>query len=152
MRKSINLIYSELDNNIDMRRHIMFSSDAKNVNFAENLIDDLSEQLEFSSDIYGNILVSVVEAVNNAIIHGNQLDHKKSVTLKAEVDNESKLCVSVKDEGPGFDFTIVPDPTAPDNIEKPHGRGIFLMRNLADDVEFNDKGNEVILKFKLHKS
>ena len=62
-------------------------------------------------------------------------------------DNEKNVCFSVKDEGQGFDFDNLPDPTAPENILKENGRGIFLMRNLADKVEFTDEGTEVSLFF-----
>ncbi len=146
--KNINFIYKELDNKAKMERHIVFAADAQNIRYAENLVDDISEEFSIGSELYGNILVSVVEAVNNAIIHGNKLDKNKKVELRSYMESEM-LNFKVTDQGEGFDFSSAPDPTSPENIEKPHGRGIFLMKNLTDEFDFNEKGNEVILKFKI---
>ena len=113
------------------------------------LIDDVASEYKLSSEIYGNILVATVEAVNNAILHGNKLDESKNVYVDLQIaDQEISICI--KDEGFGFDFNNIPDPTAPENIEKPHGRGIFLMKHLVDELKFRDNGSEVVLKFKMH--
>lgn len=148
MRKNISRTFKKLDNNKPMKNNIVFSSEPKNVAYAEKLIDQISEELDISSDVYGNILVSVVEAVNNAINHGNKQDRSKKVSLFWDYENQ-QLSFKIIDEGPGFDFTKTPDPTAPENLEKPNGRGIFLMKHLADEVEFNEKGNQVELRFEL---
>lgn len=60
-----------------------------------------------------------------------------------------ELLFQITDQGNGFDFDNIPDPTAPENVEKPHGRGIFLMKNLADEVSFYDNGKKVALRFKI---
>ena len=121
-------------------------SDISNISEVEKLIDTVCEDLELSEDIYGNILIAVTEAVNNAIVHGNQNNPKKKV--KVIVDKITKEVVfSVFDEGGGFDFTELPDPTAPENLEKPNGRGIFLMKNLSDKVEFFENGSKVSITF-----
>ena len=86
-----------------------------------------------NEDAYGNVLIAVTEAVNNAIQHGNKENETLSINVSVS-DNEKNVCFSVKDEGQGFDFDNLPDPTAPENILKENGRGIFLMRNLADKV------------------
>jgi serine/threonine-protein kinase RsbW len=88
----------------------------------------------------------MTEAVNNAIVHGNKMDPSKSVTLHFTV-SENNLRFTIEDEGPGFDYDNLPDPTAPENIEKPHGRGVFLMKKLADHCSFEDNGRVVILDF-----
>ena len=88
----------------------------------------------------------MTEAVNNAIVHGNKLDPEKSVTVGCAVDGQN-LVFRITDEGPGFDHNNLPDPTAPENIEKPHGRGVFLMRHLADECAFEDDGRIVELTF-----
>ena len=89
---------------------------------------------------------SQTEAVNNAIVHGNKKD--KDLLVKVSLaENGQVFCFNVIDAGPGFDYGNLPDPTAPENIEKEHGRGIFLMRNLADDVEFGDYGRSVSIYF-----
>ena len=96
----------------------------------------------------GNILVAITEAVNNAIYHGNQANPKKNIDIffKSFPDHVSFI---VKDEGKGFNYDSLPDPTNPENIENPNGRGVFLMRNLADNVSFEENGSKVILDFKM---
>ncbi len=97
-------------------------------------------------DIYGNIMIAVTESVNNAILHGNNSESNKSVTLKLELDdNIIKFIIS--DEGNGFNYETLPDPTSPENLDKIGGRGIFLMKNLCDEVHFNDEGRQVALSF-----
>ena len=88
----------------------------------------------------------MTEGVNNAIVHGNKLDPEKSVAVACSID-EKNLVFRITDEGPGFDYDNLPDPTAPENIEKPHGRGVFLMRHLADECAFEDDGRIVELTF-----
>ena len=107
----------------------------------------MCEEFEVKEDFYGEILISMTEAVNNAIVHGNKLDPSKQVSVTFDSIGEKRLQFIVEDEGPGFDYDNLPDPTAPENIEKPHGRGVFLMRNLADECRFNDKGRIVVLEF-----
>lgn len=114
----------------------------------EGCVDDLCDMISISEDDYGNILIAITEAVNNAITHGNQLNPHKKVILNIEGTNKVIEFV-VTDEGAGFDPDSVPDPTLPENIEKLSGRGIYLMRNLADEVEFQDNGTKIKLKFSL---
>jgi len=97
--------------------------------------------------VYGKILISTVEAVNNAILHGNKGDSRKKVKVDFTADG-NYFNVTVTDEGEGFEYSNLPDPTDPANIENLHGRGVFLMRNLSDEIEFNDSGNEVKMQFR----
>lgn len=129
-----------------MKSSIKFSSELQNISLAEQVIDNLSTKFNISAEVYGNILVSIVEAVNNAIKHGNRLNEAKFVELSYEVSDHDILFV-VKDEGPGFDYSNIADPTTPENLEKPDGRGVFLIMNLADEVEFQDKGATILMKF-----
>ncbi len=127
---------------------MVIDSDIKNITLVEKLIDDISNQYELHSDIYGKLLLAIVEGVNNAIVHGNKLDIKKKVKLEYTI-TEKKLEFIIQDEGEGFDYTDIPDPTLPENVEKTHGRGIFLMNHLADDIEFENNGSTVKLIFDL---
>jgi len=116
----------------------------------ENLIDEISGELKITNTVYGNVLISVIEAVNNSIYHGNKLDPKKNVEITINYEKEKKfLQVRIKDFGPGFNFEKVPDPTSPENIEKLNGRGVFLMKRLTDDVVFHDNGSCVDLVFNI---
>lgn len=129
---------------------ITFHSNPSNITIVENFIDDLKNELNIGDDVYGNILISLTEAANNAMIHGNKCDEKKMVTIDYEVDGRGKnLTFIVKDQGPGFNYNNLPDPTAPENLERTHGRGVFLMMQLADMVVFSDKGATVELQFKI---
>jgi len=117
-----------------------------NIRIVESFIDNARERFQLDDDIYGNIMVAVTESVNNAIIHGNNLDSSKNVELSLEIQDKS-IAFTIKDEGKGFDFDQLPDPTAPENILNPGGRGIFLIRNLADEVNFLANGTTIQMKF-----
>ncbi len=112
----------------------------------EGLIDKVCEELSLNEDHYGNILIAVTEEVNNAIVHGNDSEEAKKVAVSAQKADEGVVFV-VKDQGKGFDYESLPEPTSPENIEKPDGRGISLMKNLADEVSFEDKGSKVYITF-----
>lgn len=127
---------------------IVLNSDIKNISIVEKLVDDLSTEYNIHSDVYGKLLLAVVEGVNNAIVHGNKLDSNKNVALEYQVTEEVVEFIIV-DEGKGFDFTTIPDPTLPENVEKTHGRGIFLMNHLADEIDFENEGSKVKLTFNL---
>jgi len=121
-------------------------SDFEAVSQVEILVDNVCNKLGVNEDYYGNVLIAVTEAVNNAIDHGNKRDNSLDV-LVVVGDNPNEFCFTVKDQGRGFDYENLPDPTAPENILKENGRGIFLMRNLADVVEFEDAGRSVNIYF-----
>ena len=118
----------------------------ENIKIIESFIDNAKEKFEINDDIYGNIMISVTECISNAIIHGNQNDKNKLVHLELQMD-EGQLNFTIQDEGAGFDFNSLPDPTSPENIEKPGGRGIFLIRNLSDKIRFEDGGKTIVLSF-----
>ena len=125
---------------------LSISSDLSKLSLVESLIDSACQRVSLEEDNYGNVLIAVTEAVNNAIIHGNQLDTSKNVEI-GFFDDDVAFGFEVTDLGKGFDFINLPDPTAPENIEKENGRGVFLMRNLADEVIYNDLGNSVSVIF-----
>ncbi|WP_421977567.1 ATP-binding protein [Roseivirga seohaensis] len=121
----------------------------ENIRIVESFIDNAKEKYQLDDDLYGNIMIAVIESVNNAIIHGNQLEKNKFVHLSMILE-ETSVTFMIKDEGKGFVINDLPDPTAPENLAKPGGRGIFLMKHLADEVAFNDNGQEVKLTFYLN--
>ena len=125
---------------------IQIPSIIENVRMIESFIDNAKEQFHLEDDIYGNIMIAVTEAINNAIKHGNGSNSKKNVDLILNL-NENLLKFTIKDEGAGFDYSNLPDPTAPENLEKPGGRGIFLMKHLSDEVVFKEEGRVVELFF-----
>ncbi len=130
------------------KQSLNFNSKADNIVIAEKLVDDVCKKFSVDEDYYGNILIAVTEAVNNAINHGNRQNPDKKVQLDF-VERADRLSFSVQDEGEGFDHENLPDPTDPANIEKISGRGVFLMKHLADEVEFSENGTRVEMIFKV---
>jgi serine/threonine-protein kinase RsbW len=126
--------------------NIQIPSLMENIRIVESFIDNAKEQYKIDDDIYGNIMIAVTEAVNNAIQHGNRQDQHKNVSLTLEL-SDSRIAFVIQDEGNGFDYHKLPDPTAPENLELEGGRGIFLMQNLADEVNFYNNGSAVELMF-----
>ena len=129
--------------------NIKVPSIPENIRIVESFIDNANELFSFNDDMYGNIMVSVIEAVNNAILHGNKNDKSKMVSLSLLLIEDKFLRFIVSDEGEGFDYTNLPDPTAPENIELEGGRGIFLINSLCDKVEFKNEGKSIELTFNL---
>lgn len=129
------------------KRTLKFPSLVENIHIVEKLIDEVFAEYQVKEDYYGELLIAMTEAVNNAIVHGNRLDPNKQVTVTFDIIDNRLMRFIVEDEGAGFDYTHLPDPTAPENIEKPHGRGVFLMRKLADRCDFLDDGRVVEMDF-----
>ncbi|MBN2670006.1 MAG: ATP-binding protein [Bacteroidales bacterium] len=127
---------------------IEISSTLDDVSKIEKFVDDYLQQIHISEDLYGKIFLATIEAANNAVTHGNKLDASKNVYLELEVKHD-ELIIDIKDMGDGFDYENLPDPTAPENIEKPDGRGIFIISQLSDKLEFNEKGNEMRITFNI---
>jgi serine/threonine-protein kinase RsbW len=127
---------------------IQIPSISENIRIVESFIDNVKEKFNVDDDLYGNIMVAITESVNNAMKHGNKLDKTKNVILSATCD-ENALTIRVEDQGEGFDYDNLPDPTAPENIDKVGGRGVFLMKHLSDEVRFEDKGrvSEMVFYF-----
>src|SRR5690606_33778669 len=97
----------------------------ENITIIESFIDNAREKFKINDDIYGNIMISVTECVSNAIIHGNKQDAKKPVNIELRfLDNQIRFIV--EDQGEGFDFQDLIDPTSPEHLEKPGGRGVFI--------------------------
>jgi serine/threonine-protein kinase RsbW len=124
------------------------NSQPDSLGVVERLIDDVRTRYNISEDTFGNMLVAITEAVTNAIYHGNKGDSSKKVHVKYALSNHN-LSFTITDQGPGFDYYNLPDPTAPENLEKECGRGIFLMKHLTDQLIFSDNGRVVELNFKI---
>lgn len=133
---------------INIEENLVLDSTMDSISQVEKMIDGQSQMLNIDDEVYGKYMLSVVECVNNAIVHGNKLSADKKVRIHYHI-NKKRIEVTVTDEGEGFDPDSLPDPTAEENIEKDCGRGIFLMRHLADDVSFEDHGRKVKMTFNL---
>ncbi|MCO6463447.1 MAG: ATP-binding protein [Saprospiraceae bacterium] len=130
---------------------LTITSNPNNILKVESYLKMLDFDLQFDEDKYADILISLTEAVNNAIIHGNKRDESKKVHIYVQ-SNEDGITFKVEDEGAGFNPTKVPDPTCPENIDCCGGRGVYIMKALADDISFYDNGRSVEMFFSLKAS
>jgi len=130
-----------------MYKRLKIESRIANLRIIENAIDEITGAVGVKQDDYGKIMVAALEAVNNAITHGNKSDPNKLVDVEIDFKN-NEITITVTDEGNGFSPEKIPDPTLPENIEELSGRGVFLMSKLADSIKFNEKGNSVTMSFK----
>jgi len=128
-------------------RTLELPSVIENIAAVDNLLDEIIDTYRIGDEGEGSIRIALTEAVNNAISHGNRRDAEKMVRLTFRPSKKEMVFV-IEDEGPGFDYDNLPDPTAPENLEQPNGRGVFLMRNLSDEIDFDETGATVTLTFK----
>lgn len=131
-------------------KNIKFSSVPESISTVEQFIEEVCTAYSVGDEVFGNILISVTEAANNAIYHGNKSDRSKQVEMSCLfLESKRTLVFTIKDEGAGFDYENLPDPTAPENLEKSSGRGVFLMKQLADMISFSNGGNTIEMHFKI---
>jgi serine/threonine-protein kinase RsbW len=110
---------------------------------AQQLISDLETQGIADRDIF-HVRLALDEALANAVKHGNRLDPSKQVHLRYIIDNE-QIVITIEDDGEGFDISKVADPTDEENLDKPGGRGLLMMRSFMTKISYNDRGNRVTL-------
>ncbi len=113
-----------------------------------SFVDELAKTFQMAPDVHGNVLISLTEAVNNAIIHGNRYDESKFVEVTAKKFSET-LYFTVDDQGEGFDPASVTNPTKIGSIENCGGRGLFLMQHLSNRVSYSNRGTSVRMEFNI---
>ncbi len=125
---------------------LVISSNQNELFKVENLSNRISKKVSLSEGKSDNLAIVLTELVNNAILHGNKSQPHKTVTITVTYF-KSYVKVSVKDQGNGFNPSQLKDPRDPENLWKEGGRGIFLVKNLVDEVEFNPskEGMEIIV-------
>jgi serine/threonine-protein kinase RsbW len=142
-RQKLNHRPAQRDWSWTLRETIPSTADA-----GKPILDRVMKRLEADAwvphDLFG-VHLALEEAIVNAIKHGNGFDPSKSVTIDCKL-SEALLRVEIEDEGSGFNPEDVPDPTDPENLENPSGRGLMLMRSFMSHVEFNSSGNRVVLE------
>ncbi len=116
------------------------------VNEAEHKASQLAAECGLDEDTVQRVEMAVREAAVNAVYHGNAYDPSKKMTFGLERTPDSMI-ITISDEGKGLEESEIPDPLAPENLLKPHGRGIFLIRSFMDEVRIRklDKGTEITL-------
>lgn len=132
-----------------MKTHyIVFKSNPDNIRLVKHWLDDIAIRHGIHESVYANILITLTEAVNNAIIHGNKCDTSKDIKLWCDIKSK-KIKFMVRDEGAGFDWNNVPDPRVCERLEMENGRGVLIMQSLAHKVKFGKQGANVEITFKI---
>lgn len=127
---------------------LKLASDPRNINKVEQYVNQIASRYQLDQEKHANLLISLTEAVNNAIIHGNKQDRSKTVSIKL-VQTNNGLAVRVSDQGCGFNYDKLPDPTSPEHLCECGGRGVFLMNQLCDQMRYINGGSTVEMQFKL---
>ena len=131
-----------------MYSHILtLESNPIQISKLEDLTGKIIVKYDINPDKYAAILICLTEAVSNAIVHGNLSNKSKKVVINTD-ENEDYVSLQVCDEGSGFNFSQLPEPTFPENLEAPGGRGIFVIKALSDVCEFQQPGNIIEMHFK----
>ena len=137
---------------MELDYRLKLPNDLRAIERSVHYLMERGRQVGFSEDLLRlNLRVGVTEAIANAMLYGNCRDPKKHVRVEAHFSTE-RLVVQVTDEGSGFDPGKVSDPTSSAGRQRAGGRGIFLIRKLMDQVEFNDRGNSVTMILLNHPS
>lgn len=128
---------------------LQLASSLESLNQLESFIEDIRIKYSLQEEVYANVLICLNEACINAIVHGNRFTPELKVYINLEVWDKKRLVFIVSDEGKGFDYQTLEDPTLVENREKEVGRGVYIIRKLADQCIFNDRGNQLELHFKI---
>jgi len=130
------------------KKMLVIDSNPNNILKVETYLQNIKNEHIDLSERYADILISLTEAVNNAIIHGNKADERKKVRINMQ-QSLREFAVSVSDEGAGFDPDDIPDPTKPENLECCGGRGVMIMTSLADKLFYRNNGSTVEMIFNI---
>jgi serine/threonine-protein kinase RsbW len=133
------------------RLRLWIASTPPALNRAVARVRSLARRCGCDPDQEANLEIALREALANAMRHGNALLPGRRVFLRCYGGPEAGIVVAVRDEGPGFDPAEVPDPRSDDRVQLPHGRGLLLMRELMDRLEFRRGGSEVVLYSRLER-
>ena len=138
----------------ELHKHIVLKSRNTALREAERKLKAILDTLKLSESDEHNLLVSASEAVNNAITHGNRNYPEKNVTLDIRSTEDSEIIISVEDEGRGFNPDSLPNPLLPENLLKPSGRGIHIIKSLMDgvDFQFTDRGTKITMRLTIGKA
>ena len=112
-------------------------------------LEEIFAELNLDQSYFNSVFLGLSEALTNSIIHGNKLNDSKSVCIEIS-SLKKELFIEITDEGDGFPIDCLKDPTCLENLKKENGRGIFLIRQYADEVDYFDGGRKVRIKFNLN--
>jgi serine/threonine-protein kinase RsbW len=132
------------------QKEIIINSETVKLIEVENFIEDVFISYGLSLIDFNRAVICVKEAVTNSIVHGNKLDKKKQVNIKAYKCSKY-LYFKIVDEGEGFNPEMVKDPTESNNLLNESGRGLFIIKNVCDGVTFKEQGKVIEFKINLHE-
>lgn len=127
--------------------HIVFKSNPENIRLVKLWLDDIAMKHTIDESVYAKILVTLTEAVNNAIFHGNKCDTTKDIRIWCDV-KVKRIKFVVRDEGEGFNWNDIPDPRTCERVHLENGRGVLIMQSLAHKVKYKKKGADVEIIFR----
>lgn len=129
---------------------LVIKSDIQNIGKVENFIEILQKKYRIPDKVYANIHLAILEAAKNAISHGNRCDPAKEVVLTF-TKRGRMFTATIEDQGVGFDYKNIPDPTDLNDLSGDSGRGVYIMSQLADIITFDNNGAKVTISFKNQK-
>lgn len=127
---------------------LVLDSDYEELEKIEPYVLKLKNDFNLGENVFNRVMLSLSEAVTNAIVHGNKERDDRRVTVTSSCSDDT-LTISVEDEGEGFDLSELPDPLKDENLLKQGGRGVFLIRQYADGADFSKGGSRLTMKFDL---
>lgn len=134
---------NDKDSNLSQLLNLSVPADLDSLGAVTDAISVNLERLNVPEQKRLEIGLAVQEALVNAVVHGCQGDRSKQVTCRMEGDSDGHIVIIVSDPGPGFNPEALPDPKQPERVYHDHGRGVYLIRQLMDDVEFRRGGREI---------
>jgi serine/threonine-protein kinase RsbW len=130
------------------RYELILESDLNEIRRVEGFVKTMCQEHRFDKNFVHDVMLLITEATNNAIMHGNKFDKTKHARLLCTIE-DGYLTIAVSDEGKGFNPNELPNPLDPENLLKPSGRGVFLIKNFADTVEYDFSSEGTTLKMRI---
>jgi serine/threonine-protein kinase RsbW len=131
-------------------KKLVLNSEFEEMERLEPFVEELKNWAFFGEQDSSRIMLTLSEAVNNAIVHGNNEDPEKQVIIRTTMNRDNNILeISVEDEGEGFDPDAIPDPLKEENLLNEGGRGVYLIEQYADDIQFSQNGSKVTITFRL---
>ncbi len=127
---------------------LSIKSDQKELKKVENFLSAIFKKRNLPKECFNKVYLCISEAVVNSIEHGNKNDLQKAVDIEINCF-KGNICIEIHDEGEGFDYQNLEDPTSKNNVKKESGRGLFIIKSLCKNLKFRNQGKSVEIKIDL---